>query len=689
MPQQTSPFIEMKYGWNLGESGWNTGMDENLVKLSFLIDSNIDGIVSTLPTSPPNGSAYFLTTDNRLYYRVSSTYYFSPTPTNFILKLKSDGTMYKFNGTSLSVVKDLSDTDFLKLQGIQTGATKNSNTDELAEGTTNKYFTQARVMLTPVTSLTLTPIKVAISDTLTTTVGKLQGQIESIAVTPIMYGAVGDGVADDTTFVQAALDASLKVDLGDYTKTYKISNTLTLRNGHRVTGSGATVKHSVQQKPMWDITNKKDIIIRGGVFIGIKESPYVNSASSQAICITASGSDNCLITENKFVDWCYSPLMAATTANKISFISNEVIGPGATVLSDINYRNTTGVTLIGTNNIVALNKITQSATGVIIGQGSIGCSVVNNDIFDTVNEHGVYVDTGVKDIVLNSNNIRNTGAAGTGIKVQCYDSFGLTPTNISIVGNSIRNTGTDSILIINVTAGTPTIKTQGVTVSANSIVNSGQSGISVRSVDNCTVVGNSIYGAASDGIFLLYADNTAIASNNLYNIVTCGIFDGGSNVGVKISGNTLRNVGQGASPPANCAIYNNSGSYKTISDNTINSVSAAYGVFIADGDQSTMTVTGNQVFGGTTASFRFKSPASPLALFSQNIFTGTIINLNEALQRGELPYHWFGTAAPTTGTWVQGARVENLYPVAGGVAGWVCVVAGSPGTWKTYGNVAA
>ena len=32
MTQQTSPFLDVKYGWNYGESGWNTGMDENLVK---------------------------------------------------------------------------------------------------------------------------------------------------------------------------------------------------------------------------------------------------------------------------------------------------------------------------------------------------------------------------------------------------------------------------------------------------------------------------------------------------------------------------------------------------------------------------------------------------------------------------------------------------------------------------------
>ena len=46
-------------------------------------------------------------------------------------------------------------------------------------------------------------------------------------------------------------------------------------------------------------------------------------------------------------------------------------------------------------------------------------------------------------------------------------------------------------------------------------------------------------------------------------------------------------------------------------------------------------------------------------------------------------------AAPTTGAWRRGDRVFNSAPVAGGTAGWVCVAAGSPGTWKSIGTIGA
>jgi len=43
------------------------------------------------------------------------------------------------------------------------------------------------------------------------------------------------------------------------------------------------------------------------------------------------------------------------------------------------------------------------------------------------------------------------------------------------------------------------------------------------------------------------------------------------------------------------------------------------------------------------------------------------------------------TAAPTTGTYQQGDFIRNSAPASGGVLGWVCVVAGTPGTWDTVG----
>ena len=47
------------------------------------------------------------------------------------------------------------------------------------------------------------------------------------------------------------------------------------------------------------------------------------------------------------------------------------------------------------------------------------------------------------------------------------------------------------------------------------------------------------------------------------------------------------------------------------------------------------------------------------------------------------------TAAPASGTWRQGDVIWHRTPSASGNIGWVCVTAGTPGTWKTFGAISA
>lgn len=49
----------------------------------------------------------------------------------------------------------------------------------------------------------------------------------------------------------------------------------------------------------------------------------------------------------------------------------------------------------------------------------------------------------------------------------------------------------------------------------------------------------------------------------------------------------------------------------------------------------------------------------------------------------------YNSAAPTSGTWRVGDIVYNSAPSASGTIGWVCVTAGAPGTWKTFGTIAS
>ena len=47
------------------------------------------------------------------------------------------------------------------------------------------------------------------------------------------------------------------------------------------------------------------------------------------------------------------------------------------------------------------------------------------------------------------------------------------------------------------------------------------------------------------------------------------------------------------------------------------------------------------------------------------------------------------TAPPTSGTWQAGDKVWHSAPAADGNVGWVCVLGGSPGTWKEFGRISS
>jgi len=49
----------------------------------------------------------------------------------------------------------------------------------------------------------------------------------------------------------------------------------------------------------------------------------------------------------------------------------------------------------------------------------------------------------------------------------------------------------------------------------------------------------------------------------------------------------------------------------------------------------------------------------------------------------------YANAAPTTGVWMRGETVRMIDPVAAGYSGYVCVLGGSPGTWKGFGLIQA
>lgn len=64
MPASTEPRSGLSFGWSLGESNWNTGMDANLLSIGrFAYHLSIkDRDLATPPGSPAAGDTYIVAT---------------------------------------------------------------------------------------------------------------------------------------------------------------------------------------------------------------------------------------------------------------------------------------------------------------------------------------------------------------------------------------------------------------------------------------------------------------------------------------------------------------------------------------------------------------------------------------------------------------------------------------------------
>jgi hypothetical protein len=97
--------------------------------------------------------------------------------------------------------------------------------------------------------------------------------------------------------------------------------------------------------------------------------------------------------------------------------------------------------------------------------------------------------------------------------------------------------------------------------------------------------------------------------------------------------------------------------------------------------------------GGTEGRIRiYTTTSSALTAADFRVLGSFFVTTDETvmLPRVKLgPKEGFGTTAPTAGTWALGDRCWHTAPAAAGVPGWVCTTAGSPGTWKAMAALAA
>lgn len=515
----------------------------------------------------------------------------------------------------------------------------------------------------------------------------LQTVVRQIGATPEQFGAVGDGVADDTAELQAMFTAHKAVTL-KRGATYKVSAALTFQPGTFIDGNGATIQQVTDQTPILDGRGTANLTVVDLNAVG-KRSDYIESSSTLALFAqTDGGSDNWRIFRSTFTNFSGGVIIHSASVNEFYFCHNRIYGPGLVAdggpLVVGSTRNCFGVVAGGTNIIVCHNYVTKTAQGLFVRLDTDGFMFDSNIIENIEVEHGIYGDTGLRNGSISRNVIKNPYLDG--LKVQ-QSNAGAAAYNVTIQGNTIYSPGGNGIGVPS--ASNPaTVFADGFAVVDNAIYQAAGYGIVVRGLRHSRVGGNVIVEAGSQALIHRDCDNVLFDNNLIVKSYLTGVFDESGNVDCLYENNRLYQpgtIGGAGGDPMGFVI--NSGVRSQFRNNTVvGDVAKMRYAFIIYGGTD-LIFEGNR---GTNANeFGLRLIGGNIKRFAGNSFeatSGPTLGLPTSLVSGNWSHSEFtGDAAPSSGTYSAGAFVRNVDPAAAEPFGWVCTVSGAPGTWVPVG----
>jgi len=279
------------------------------------------------------------------------------------------------------------------------------------------------------------------------------------------FGAVGDGVTDDTAAIQAALDAALG-DVVFPAGTYRVNSVDTVSNIDLKAVGHVTMKLYATATIIFNSVGD-NVTISG---FGFDLDDTVNS-----IGVNDAGGENVTIRDNKFWQHVIA-LNLNSSGNSIKFINNAVIGGAYGVLVNT---FASGSNLVISNNIFDGQNLTTNRDAVEInlptsGSGvfpyiSISDNIIRNyDSGSAASGFGVGIANG-QHISVSNNVIDNCGHQG--IHVEDNSRF------ISVIGNVVSNTGNGTNTPVNEAIGISILEAYHSRFENNIVYNSEDSGI--------------------------------------------------------------------------------------------------------------------------------------------------------------------------------------------------------------------
>ncbi|SHF12938.1 right-handed parallel beta-helix repeat-containing protein [Chryseobacterium sp. OV279] len=328
----------------------------------------------------------------------------------------------------------------------------------------------------------------------------------------------------------------------------EIDGTLYLQDNQKILSNKCTIKQTEVKAEIFNCEQKKNISITGFMLKG-EGVDYVVNASSRNVGILCTKAKNLIIEKNVFENFTYAAVSGLDGVGDLTFRFNKVknLFDHEWVTKNGEYRkDNMGIVVGGENITIFKNYFENSSQGIYIAENSNFVSISDNDVENTILEHGMYLDSGISNLTVIGNRVRNT--VKVGIKLQNSDDPkhpDYVCHNVVISNNIVENTGDggDGILINNTTVGASRLYAKNVVVSGNVVRNAGQHGINVRFVDLGVVSNNVINDISYAGIYISDTKGVEVCNNNIKTTQETGIMIEANNYLLSANFNTIENPG--------------------------------------------------------------------------------------------------------------------------------------------------